>query len=483
MKRVIMISAAIAAAVAFSGCRKDNGTDGPQKMTDADVITVFEADMETHLRNPYMGWTLYCPFNDIPSAYWRRMDEAAREYASILYIRWTWADMEPSEGQYAWDNNDRFKQFIEGARERGIRLCFRVYVDSYAQGKNATPQWVLDHAESYEPNGNNGGYLTPYGDDPYFLEKYTNFIRAFGEEFNDPTIVDYVDSYGLGFSGEENNIRWLDEENSIEAFSTIVRAYEEAFDKVVNVVNYGKSDEEAAIIYDELGFCTRRDGYGMEQWFPAAERMKFASLFPEQMLVAEAGYSYDYDWSVAEGGKYGQWVNYSKDIVKLALETNVNYLDLRDATTTDHWLEENPDGVKEFLSKGGYRICPVEVRYKTENGRLTVQHSWVNYGVGILPNHNPHLGYKYRIALGLFDSEGREVTQLLSDQIEISRLVGGNELMATDEMDLTGIGPGRYRLGIAIINTRENDSKDITLAVKDPEKITGEWVYAGDVSI
>ena len=251
----------------------------------------------------------------------------------------------------------------------------------------------------------------------------------------------------------------------------------------MNVVNYGKSDAEAAIVYDELGFCTRRDGYGMEQWFPAAERMKFASLFPEQMLVAEAGYGYDYDWSVAEGGKYGQWVNYSKDIVKLALETNVNYLDLRDATTTDHWLEENPDGVKEFLSKGGYRICPVEVRYKTENGRLTVQHSWMNYGVGILPNHNPHLGYKYRIALGLFDSEGREVTRLLSDQIEVSRLVDGNELMATDEIDLTGIGPGRYRLGIAIINTRENDSKDITLAVMDPEKITGEWVYAGDVSI
>ena len=467
------------AALLVCGCEKESGSAG---MTDADVITIFEVDTESNLKNPYTGWTLYCPFADMPRAYWAKVSEVAEKYAGTLYIRWTWADMEPEEGRYAWDMNEKFIQFVEGARERGLRLCFRVYVDSYAQGKNATPQWVLDHARSYEPNGSNGGYLTPYGDDPYFLEKYTKFIEAFGKKFNDPALVDYVDSYGLGFSGEENNIRWYNQDNALDAFSTIVRAYEKAFDKVINVVNYGKSTEEAAIVYDELGFSTRRDGF-CSHWFPESDQIAFSGLFPDQMLVGEACYSSDYDFATAENGKWGTWENYSRDLVEMALNTHVNYLDLRDAATALKWLELNPEGVRRFLAQGGYRIYPAEVRYKTEGDKVIVQHSWHNYGTGVLPNNNRHLNYKYRIALGLFDSSGELVSRTLSDGIEVSSLVNGAQLQATDEISLNALAPGSYRLGIAIVNTLENDSKDITLAVKDATKITGEYVYAGDIEI
>lgn len=468
------------AITALFVCSCEKAPDGG--MTDADVITVFEVDTETNLKNPYTGWTLYCPWSDMPKAYWARVSEAAEKYASTLYIRWTWAAMEPEEGQYAWNNDDKFKQFVEGAKERGIRLCFRVYIDSYAQGRNATPQWVLDNARTYEPNGDNGGYLTPYGDDPYFLEKYVKFIEAFGKQFNDPTLVDYVDSYGLGFSGEENNIRWYNENNALDAFSTIVRAYEKAFDKVINVVNYGKSEEEAAIVYDELGFSTRRDGF-CSHWFPVSDQNTFAGMFPEQILIGEACYGYGYDFATAEDGKWGTWENYSRDLIDLALNTHTNYLDLRDATTTLKWLELNPEGVKRYHAQGGYRIYPTEIRYKTDGGKLIVQHSWHNYGTGVLPNNNRHVNYKYKISLGLFDSNGNLAANILSDRIEVSSLVNGTVLQATEEIPLDNLAPGKYRLGAAIVNTLENDSKDITLAVKDATKITGEYVWAGDVEI
>lgn len=463
------------------GCKKDKGPDeSDSKMQDPDVIAVFEVDTETNLKNPYMGWTLYSTFADIPKAYWARVDEAAEKYAGALYIRWTWADMEPEEGRYAWEYNDKFKEYVQGAIDRDLRLCFRVYIDSYAQGKNATPEWVLEKAQSYTTDAQ---YFTPYGDDPYFLEKYTKFIRAFGERFNDPSYVDYVDSYGLGYSGEENNIRWLNPGKSLEAHNTIVKAYEEAFDKVINVINFGvRNDAEEAVVYDELGFSSRRDGY-CSHWFTDSDQLRFSGLFPGQILVAEACYSAATDFSNTENAKWADWTDYSRDLIDLALKTHTNYLDLRDATTTARWLDNNPDGVKLYHEKCGYRIYPSEIRYKQEGNSLVVQHSWLNHGIGVLPNNNIHIRYKYRVALGLFDADGNLTSKLLSDGIEVSDLVNGKEIMATDELDLSGIASGKYRLGVAVINTLENDSKDIRLAVRNARLITGEWIYVGDVDI
>ena len=480
MMRLIEISlvSCLAACILY-GCRKAETAEYPTGMQDPDVITMFEVDTESNLKNPYMGWTLYSAFSDIPKAFWTKVDQAAEKYAGALYIRWTWADMEPEEGKYAWEYNDKFKQYVDGAIERGLRLCFRVYIDSYAQGKNATPEWVLENAQCY-PSGN---FKTPYGDDPYFLEKYTNFITAFGSRFNDPSIVDYVDSYGLGWSGEENWIQWLDPDNSIEAHNKIVKTYERAFDKVINVINFGvRNEQEEAVVYDELGFSSRRDGYCSE-WFTPSDQVRFSGLFPKQMLVAEACYSSMTDFSTTENGKWSDWTEYSRDIIDLALNTHVNYLDLRDATTTDRWIENNLEGVKQFLAKGGYRIYPAEVRYKSEENILTVQHSWMNYGIGVLPNNNVHLKNKYRISLGIFDDNGNLVKSILSKDAEVSDFIGSSQFTYTDEIDLSDISSGQYRLGIAIINTLENDSKDIKLAVKDATLLTGEWLYAGDVNI
>ena len=40
---------------------------------------------------------------------------------------------------------------------------------------------------------------------------------------------------------------------------------------------------------------------------------------------------------------------------------------------------------------------------------------------------------------------------------------------------------GEYKLGIGIINTIPNDSKDITLAINNPVKIVNEWIYFCDI--
>ena len=480
MKKIFIRTLFIAALV-MSAMSCDSDDDGEEiKGADADFVVNFDLDAESNLKNPYMGWTLYSEggqVTDRPAAYWALQDEAAQKYAGVYYIRWRWSDLEPEEGKYAWEHNEDFKGLVQGALERGLRLAFRIYVNGRDNLRAATPDYVLDGAETYEVPP---GHQTPYADDEFFLEKYTKFIEAFGKKFNDPAIVDYVDSYGLGFWGEEHNIKYKDVSKKYESHNRIVRAYEKAFDKVINVINFGvRDDKQEKVVYDELGFTSRRDGYA-SSYFPVSQQKQLVAHFPATPIIAEACYWGGTIIGNVENGKWSSWGVYYKDVVELALKTHANYLDLRTPTETARYLSDARNEVKKFVSQGGYRIYPKTVSAVIKSDKLTVEHTWLNVANGVLPNNNIHLGYKYKVAFAAFDENNQMVKQWISDRIEVSELVDSKEIKALDTFDISELPQGKYKLGIAIINTRENDSKDIKLAIKRPKLIKDEWVLLED---
>ncbi len=446
----------------------------------AKTIT-FDADMHSNLKNPYMGWTLYSEGKQRHTdgkAYWQEQDEAARKYAGVFYVRWKWEDFEPEEGHYAWEHDSVFINLIQGALERNLRLAFRVVVHT------GTPQYVLDGAETYK----HWNKQTPYPDDAFFLEKYTRFIAAFGKKFNDPTLVDYIDSYGLGWWGEEHNIKYKDENNKYQSHDRIVKAYAIHFNKVLNVINFGVRDEkQKAVVYDELGFVPRRDGYA-SKWFPEEEQKALLKHFPRAPIIAEACYwgTHEMDYHIEhEDGKklWDTWADYYKDVVDLALQTHANYLDMRTRHETRRYVEEAPEQAQKFLSFGGYRILPTSISVQSQKGQLNIDHTWTNVGVGIFPNNNRNLDYKYKIAFALFDAENQLVKKHLSHKVEPSQLLEGKKITASEMMSTLRLKKGKYQLAVGIINTQKNDSKDIKLAIKDAEIITDEWVLVSDIEL
>ncbi len=457
----------------FNACQLNN--------SDHKGTTVhYQSDLTSNLKNPYMGWTLYAQNRwrhpDIKD-YWEQQDKGATEYAGVLYIRWKWSSLEPEEGQYAWECDSLFQNLVQGALDRNLRLAFRAFVHT------GTPQYVLDGAQTYE----NWGIKTPYPDDEFFLEKYTKFIEAFGKRFNDPTIVDYVDSYGLGWWGEGHNIKFKNPERKYETHNRIVEAYAKAFDKVINFINFGLRDEEQQrVVYDELGFAPRRDGYA-SKWFPKENQQKLITHFPQRPIIAEACYwgKNEIGYHIEDEGRivWNSWGEYYEDVVDLALETHANYLDLRTPHESNRHLQEAPESVNKFLSKGGYRIFPDSIRFSINKKNLKVDHTWSNLGVGILPNNNVSLGHKYKVAFALFDKDNNMVQKWISNHVEVGELVNGNSLAGKDVFELNAAVANTYKLCVGIINTRENDSKDITLAIKDAVKITNEWVLVGDVTL
>lgn len=352
------------------------------------TLVTFTPDTVSNLKNPYMGWTLYSERrfrHTNGKEYWEKQNEAAEKYAGTFYLRWTWDEMEKEEGIYAWDNDSVFINLVQGALNRNIRLAFRVFTHG------GTPKYVMDKAETYNHMGN----AVVYADDPVFLEKYTKFIEAFGKRFNNPAIVDYVDCSGLGLWGEEHNIRYKTPENKHRVHEIVSKAYAKAFDKVINVVNYGVRDEEQIkLAFDELKFSPRRDGFG-SKWFPEKDRLDFVKYFPERIIIAEACYwgNGPIEYHKQNEGRivWTSWREYYDEVVNLALKSHANYLDMRTTVETERYMNEATEAANLFLKRGGYRIYPEEISYSTNDSTIYINHTWKNIGVGVLPNNNVNL--------------------------------------------------------------------------------------------
>ena len=114
----------------LTACSEKNS--GGDNLQSGDEIISFEPDLNTLIRNPASGWTLYDDANDYvaqANTYWNQQGAAAEKYASIFYWRSRWSELEPEEGKYAWEHDENFKALIQGALDRGLKLAFRVYID------------------------------------------------------------------------------------------------------------------------------------------------------------------------------------------------------------------------------------------------------------------------------------------------------------------------------------------------------------------
>lgn len=140
-----------------------------------------QEDTVSLLRNPCMGWGVYDDANDeVQNAniYWAAQDEAARQYASFFYVRWRWSDMEPEEGKYAWLYDENYKKLIQGALDRGLKLCFRIYNNGQDNLRAGTPDYVRRAgAKGYTVKGLKGDLWTPYPDDPIFQENWKSLSK------------------------------------------------------------------------------------------------------------------------------------------------------------------------------------------------------------------------------------------------------------------------------------------------------------------
>lgn len=496
MKSIKVFLVVTLCLILLQSCSKSDDIIGGEN---SNLETVsFEADEKSLIRNPAMGWTMYDDANDEvadATTYWQTQDEIARNYASCFYVRWRWSDMEPEEGKYAWEYNDNFKALINGALDRGLKLAFRIYVNGQDNLRPGTPQFVFDAgAKNYEVDKYGGGKnITPYADDSVFHEKFSNFVKAFAEEFDNPDIVNYVDGFNLGWWGEGHHIKYMNPANKINTFEWIINLYGNAFKKVPLVITLGTEigiDFENQFAFEGQNYSPRKDGLG-SQWFPESQQQLLRSFYKDAMIITEAAYwgggSIQYANNIDNQYHWDTWSDYYKQVVNEALSVNSNFLDLREAVESARYVNEAKDQVEKFIEQGGYRIYPVKVEFNKEistTSDLKVVHSWENIGVGYLPNNNRRWNYKYKVATALLNADKSVVKQWISESAEPSEWVKGEIIEYKENLNLAGISPGSYELSIAIVDSSKDNKPGINLAIQNKSLLTSDgWLKVGQVKI
>lgn len=159
------------------------------------------------LANPGMGWQCYY-YDNSPANYGRFLEpgDAAEWFpgCSQVYLRFPWSMMEPEEGVFNWAAVDSVMQRFT---DRGCQVSFRITA-SEGWCEYATPKWVFDAGAkaircTWQKGPNpNGRFVEPDFNDPVFLEKLDNFLRAFAARYDGDERVAFVDIGSFGVWGE-----------------------------------------------------------------------------------------------------------------------------------------------------------------------------------------------------------------------------------------------------------------------------------------
>ena len=160
-------------------------------------------DTGVALINPGMGLVHYHYSNRLWAygMYSKPSDTEPLPGTSVVYFRVLWSDIEPREGVYRWDI---FDSVAQNWIKAGKQLAFRIICCN--QTVNATPDWVREagakgiwfkyRSETAEPR------WEPVYDDPVFLEKYANLLKAFAARYDGDESVAFVDIGSIGMYGE-----------------------------------------------------------------------------------------------------------------------------------------------------------------------------------------------------------------------------------------------------------------------------------------
>ncbi|MBQ3748175.1 MAG: endo-1,4-beta-xylanase [Kiritimatiellae bacterium] len=173
------------------------------------AATVSPKATDSALINPDMGWVYYKYSNRLWAYGINTPENDTLDWfpgCSTIYMRVLWNDVEPEEGKFRWDI---FDSAAQNWIAKGKKIAIRIICCN--QTETAVPQFVRDagaqgfwfeYATDTVASGKLPPRWEPKYDDPVFLEKLSNFLRAFARRYDGDPNVAFVDIGSYGIYGE-----------------------------------------------------------------------------------------------------------------------------------------------------------------------------------------------------------------------------------------------------------------------------------------
>jgi len=370
------------------------------------------------LENPHKGWYHHYPDNHV-NKYLIGRDADLLEFPGMdhLYLRLAWAYLEPQEGRFDWDVIDRI---IDKWVGHGLGIAFRISCKETStdriEQQFATPRWVMEAGAKggFYRNGQEvgpDGPWEPVFDDPVFLERLENFLRAFASRYDGKPWVRYIDVGSIGDWGEGHLHSGSRKPYGYEARRKHIDLHLKYFLKTPIVVSddfvyaiADKQERERMHRYIVERGLTYRDDSILVDWYITAHTGTwtvrspeyFADVWRDRPTVLELEH-YGHvkragNWLGAPGSSLAKFGNgrSGADFLRGALATlRATYIgyhgDARD------WHTDNPDLTVELLNRCGYWyfLHRVEIPETLHvGGRHALRLVWENRGVA--PAYRPY---------------------------------------------------------------------------------------------
>lgn len=495
-------------SVSCSGSDDEGGNEDNGDLPAENVTVKILPNKTRVIRNPLNGWVLYLS-RGMNENFWENSgydhmyvpslgkNVKVSDYATSCYLRTNWKTLEPEKGKYAWnDPNSDISRIIKSVHDRGMRIALRVLVDGRDQSQN-TPEFVFDDNCKWYYYSNN---KCPYPDDKVFQKHYEDFVKAFGEHFDDPDKVDFIDGYGLGKWGESHALVYADEGNKFAVTEWITALYARCFKKVPLVINYHrmlgdtnpdswqetvpKDAEPLLNIFINNGYILRHDAFGMTGYYKDWEKGIARKWNFKLPIIMEGGW-------ITTPGKHRYWLDpcgkyregHPEDVrqgeFEASMEACVNTMDFRYGDT-ESWFTHGFSYVTRFIAEGGYRLYPDMVSLPKEvngNRDITIVHRWNNMGWGYCPTNIRAWNQKYKVAFALLDDNNEVKKLFVDEQTDLSTWLKGSPVTYTTKLNLKGISVGGYFWAVGLVDTSKNNEIGLELAVnKDSKLLDSGWL-------
>ena len=308
----------------------------------------------------------------------------------MAYFRWSWADLEPEEGRYAFDFVDRI---ISQAKAKGETLAFRIMTEY----KAGSPEWLLQKGVGSVKVG--GGVFPDYNN-PTFLQYHEKLIKAFGERYAGSPDIDHVDIGSVGCWGEWNMACCQGVEAQCQQYFPVEENQIKITDWYLTAFFWHAPSDASRGTAQVCSVSRCRLAWRLFR------RLRVLQSHVEPYgacLYASASGSGDRNaWKNAPVqfevcGVMQDWYDKGFDIdliLRQGLEWHVSVLNAKSSPVPAAWRSR----VNEFLKKMGYRLVLREFSHPTQATTGTIlwlRSQWEN--VGVAPIYRPWpLAYRLR---------------------------------------------------------------------------------------
>lgn len=417
------------------------------------IVTLEPRPREGMLLNPGKGWSV--------SGSPLRQPQEVLDLAGMGMMRLDWATLEPQEGQYNWDALDRF---LDGWGKLG-KVCNIGVMCANTHGRDpngyVTPKWVFDAgAKKIEiqlkpdqsTTGTPGRKIAPVFDDPIFLDKFANFLRAFANRYDGDPRIAVLDIRSYGNWGEAHMYPFGVPDIAPEKFRQHVQMHLDAFKRTqlclsrnAHLGRFGplKPVFDWAVL--EKHVAPRRDGICGNS--DGSETAIGLGIAPG---VFELFDNYD-------GVKRRGWWDGIKDkngcgftLEECVENGKPTWVDLgRGGESGLRMVRENRQLIERLTNRIGYHFHLHRISYsrKAEKGSFDLELTWVNQGVA--PIYIP-----CAVAVSLIDESGKRAGTVWPRECCPHRWMPDRPVVEKLHIEWADVPAGEYRLALAL--TRES---------------------------